>query len=80
MIPEIGEFALILSLCLSVVLAVVPLYGTTTNNQLWMNFAKPLARGQFLFLLISLLSLSSILKRFNFLMSFLYSAAKPPPL
>ncbi|NOQ34843.1 MAG: heme lyase CcmF/NrfE family subunit [Methylococcaceae bacterium] len=58
MIPEIGEFALIISLCLSVVLAAVPLYGTVVNNQLWMNFAKPLARGQFLFLLISFICLA----------------------
>jgi len=58
MIPEIGEFALILSLCLSLFLAVVPLYGAAVNNQLWMNFAKPLARGQFFFLLISFLCLA----------------------
>ncbi len=57
MIPELGEFALILAFCLACLLAVVPLFGTVTNNVLWMSFAKPLARGQFLFLLISFLCL-----------------------
>ena len=57
MIPEIGEFALILALCMAFVLATVPLIGTIKHNALWMSFARPLARGQFLFLLISILCL-----------------------
>jgi len=57
MIPEIGEFSLILSLCLSAVLASVPLYGVAIHNQLWMNYAKPLVNGQFLFLSISMICL-----------------------
>jgi cytochrome c-type biogenesis protein CcmF len=58
MIPEVGEFALILAFCLSALLAVVPLYGATVNNELWMHYAKPLARGQFLFITISFICLS----------------------
>ncbi|NOT85587.1 MAG: heme lyase CcmF/NrfE family subunit [Methylococcaceae bacterium] len=57
MIPELGEFALILALCLSVMLAVVPLSGTFLNNFLWMSYAKPLAKAQFLSLLISIVCL-----------------------
>ena len=57
MIPEIGEFSLILSLCLSAVLAVIPLYGVSKNNLLWMNYAKPLVNGQFLFLCLSFICL-----------------------
>ncbi len=57
MIPEVGEFALILALCMSFVLAIVPLVGTIRHNALWMSFARPLATGQFLFLLISILCL-----------------------
>ena len=57
MIPELGEFSLILALCLSVLLAVVPLAGTFRNNTLWMSFARPLATGMFLFLCISMLCL-----------------------
>jgi cytochrome c-type biogenesis protein CcmF len=40
MIPELGQFALILAFCLSALLAVIPLYGATVNNELWMNYAK----------------------------------------
>jgi cytochrome c-type biogenesis protein CcmF len=56
-IPEIGEFALIIALFLSVVLAVVPMYGASTRNEIWMSFAKPLATGQFLFVIISFICL-----------------------
>ena len=57
MIPEIGEFALIISLMLSVILAVAPMYGAATRNEIWMSFAKPIAAGQFLFIIISFLCL-----------------------
>ena len=57
MIPEIGEFALIIALFLSVVLAAVPMYGASTRNELWMSYAKPLAAGQFLFIFISFICL-----------------------
>ncbi|WP_428354494.1 heme lyase CcmF/NrfE family subunit [Methyloprofundus sp.] len=57
MIPEIGEFALIIALFLSVVLALVPMYGASTDNDIWMTFAKPLAAGQFLFVVISFICL-----------------------
>jgi cytochrome c-type biogenesis protein CcmF len=57
MIPEIGEFALILAFCISALLATIPLYGATVNNELWMSYAKPLARGQFLFIAISFICL-----------------------
>ena len=57
MIPEIGEFALIIALFLSVVLALVPMYGASTANEMWMTYAKPLAMGQFLFVIISFICL-----------------------
>ncbi len=57
MIAELGGFSLILALFLSVVLAIVPLSGTITGNEIWMNYAKPLATGQFLFVLVSFLCL-----------------------
>ena len=57
MIPEIGEFALIIALFLSVVLAVIPMYGASTRNEMWMSFAKPLAMGQFFFIIISFICL-----------------------
>jgi len=57
MIPELGEFALILALGFSFILAVIPLYGAATLNTLWMDYARPLAKAQFTFLLISFICL-----------------------
>ncbi|MBI2784493.1 MAG: heme lyase CcmF/NrfE family subunit [Gammaproteobacteria bacterium] len=53
MIPEYGHFALILALCLSLVLAVVPMLGATLGRPLWMASARPLAFGQLVLVAIS---------------------------
>lgn len=52
-IPEIGHFAVILALLLALVQATVPLAGATTRRPLWMAFARPMAAGQLLFLLVA---------------------------
>lgn len=57
-VPELGEFSLTLALCLSVLLAIVPLVGASRGNVLWMNFARPLSKGMFLFTLFSFICLS----------------------
>lgn len=53
MIPELGNFALILALCLAGFLAVWPLVGVQRNNQAWINLARPLAYGLCIFILFS---------------------------
>ncbi len=53
MIPELGHFALILALVLSLVQAVVPLVGAHKNRMAMMAVARPAAQGQFLFLAFS---------------------------
>jgi cytochrome c-type biogenesis protein CcmF len=53
MIPEYGNFALILALILSVCLAVIPMAGTFTGRVLWMASARSLALGQFVFTAIA---------------------------
>nr|WP_298414854.1 heme lyase CcmF/NrfE family subunit [uncultured Halomonas sp.] len=58
-IPELGHFALILALLMALIQAVVPMAGTLTRRPLWMAFAKPLASGQFLFLAIAYLCLTT---------------------
>jgi len=58
MIPEIGHFALIIALCLAIVQTIVPILGAQTNTSQWMAVAKPAARGQFLFLVISYICLT----------------------
>ena len=53
MIPELGSFSLILALCLCGMLGSLPLIGAHTGNQVWMNLARPLSAGIFVFLAIS---------------------------
>lgn len=50
MLPELGSFSLILALCLCGMLGTLPMVGAHTGNQLWMNLARPLAAGIFVFL------------------------------
>ncbi|MEX0965444.1 MAG: heme lyase CcmF/NrfE family subunit [Pseudohongiellaceae bacterium] len=54
MIPEVGQFSLILALCLSLMLGSLPIIGAYKNNYLWMSLARPLAAGVFVFLGISI--------------------------
>ncbi|MGB5832948.1 MAG: heme lyase CcmF/NrfE family subunit [Thiohalocapsa sp.] len=61
MIPELGHVALILALVIAVVQASFPMAGslagngasTGTGNRPWMTMARPLAYGQFTFLIIA---------------------------
>ncbi|OED42345.1 c-type cytochrome biogenesis protein CcmF [Chromatiales bacterium (ex Bugula neritina AB1)] len=41
MIPEIGHFSLILSLCVAIALAVIPMVGSFTGTHSWMTMARP---------------------------------------
>ncbi|PSJ46234.1 heme lyase NrfEFG subunit NrfE [Zobellella endophytica] len=58
MIPEIGQFTLILALAASVVLSIYPLLGAARGNVGMMLLARPLAYAQFGFLLVSFLCLT----------------------
>ena len=53
MIPEYGNFALIIALTLAICLSVVPMAGSFTSRVLWMSAARPLAVGQFVFTTIA---------------------------
>ena len=53
MIPEIGHFALILTLCLALMQATLPIVGTFRSNLPWIHMARPLAYGQTIFLIIA---------------------------
>jgi cytochrome c-type biogenesis protein CcmF len=52
-IPELGHFSLIIALCLAIVLGVVPLVGTFRQDERLMAMARPLATGQFVFVLFA---------------------------
>ncbi len=58
MIPELGHFALILALCLSVLLALVPSVGVWRGDAQWMASSRALAWGQFVFVALAYAALS----------------------
>jgi cytochrome c-type biogenesis protein CcmF len=58
MIPELGQYALILALVLSIVLAIIPMLGAARGDVFLMNFAKPISKSLFFFLSISMLCLA----------------------
>ncbi|QKX17960.1 heme lyase CcmF/NrfE family subunit [Microbulbifer sp. YPW1] len=58
MSPELGHFALIVGLLLSVALSVVPLLGTYTGRVLWMDTARPLSLGVLAFTAVSFVCLT----------------------
>ena len=53
MIPELGQFALILALLLAIVQGVLPIFGAARVNPVWMDIARPAAQGQFTFVAIA---------------------------
>ena len=53
MIPELGQIAMILALCMALMQAFFPLAGAQLNKPSWLAIARPAARAQFTFLLIS---------------------------
>jgi len=58
MIPELGHFALILALVLSLVQGIVPLVGASRNSMALMAVGRPAAQGQFFFILFSYVCLT----------------------
>jgi len=58
MIPEAGQFALLLALTLALLQGTFPLWGARMGNQGWIALARPVAWGQCLFLTISLAALT----------------------
>ncbi|GMR06409.1 MAG: heme lyase CcmF/NrfE family subunit [Gammaproteobacteria bacterium] len=58
MIPEIGQFALILGMVFALVQTIVPLAGAYFGVASWVAVAKPAARVQLLFVAISFIALS----------------------
>ncbi|MEC5216443.1 cytochrome c-type biogenesis protein CcmF [Actimicrobium sp. GrIS 1.19] len=53
MIPEIGNFALMLALCLALVQGIMPIIGSFRGDQRWIALARPAANGQFVFVTIA---------------------------
>ncbi|MEP6741346.1 MAG: heme lyase CcmF/NrfE family subunit [bacterium] len=53
MIPEIGQFALILALLLALTQATLPLIGAARGNRSWIAVAAPAGQAQFIFVAIA---------------------------
>jgi cytochrome c-type biogenesis protein CcmF len=54
MIPEIGQFALILALLLALTQATLPLIGAARGNRAWIAVAAPAGQAQFIFVAIAI--------------------------
>ena len=57
MIPELGNFSLMLGLFLALVQGILPIAGSFRGNARWMAVARPAATGQFVFISIAFVSL-----------------------
>ncbi len=57
MIPEIGNFALMIALAIAVVQGILPLVGAQRGIANWMAVARPAAQAQFLFLSVAIICL-----------------------
>jgi len=57
MIPELGQFALIMALVMSLIQASLPVIGAAKGIQSWVALAKPVAQLQLIFLLLSFAAL-----------------------
>ena len=57
MIPEIGNFALVVALLLALTQGVLPILGAARANGVLMSTARPLAYGQFMFVTIAFICL-----------------------
>lgn len=66
MIPEIGNFTLVVALVLSILLAVYPLWGAQTNNTTMIRMARPLSIALFVFTLIAYICLTHAFMTDNF--------------
>jgi len=72
MIPEIGHFALILALCISIAQTVFTLLGAHFGYARWIALARPTAYAQFAFVLFSYICLTVVFLNHDF--SVLYAA------
>lgn len=53
MIPELGHYSLILALCLALIQASVPLWGTYLDKASWVKVAQSSSYGQLFFVILS---------------------------
>ncbi len=54
MVPEIGQFALIIALLMALIQATLPLIGAANGKQSWIAVAAPAGQAQFIFVAIAI--------------------------
>ena len=59
MIPEIGNFALIIAFCLALAGGALPIIGAATGRRNWIDLARPAAQGQWVFVIIAYAALTA---------------------
>jgi len=57
MIPEIGHFALIMALLMALIQGSLPVIGASRGKAHWVALARPVAQGQFMFVLLAFICL-----------------------
>jgi cytochrome c-type biogenesis protein CcmF len=57
MIPELGNFSLMLGLCLALIQGILPIAGSFRGNARWMAMARSAAAGQFVFVTLAFVCL-----------------------
>src|SRR6185503_7936770 len=58
MIPELGNFALILALLLALIQGTLPIIGASRGIPSWIALARPVVQGQFVFVAIAFFCLA----------------------
>jgi cytochrome c-type biogenesis protein CcmF len=53
MVPELGQFALVLAFCIALVQSILPLVGAARGNAAWVAIARPAAQAQCLFVVFA---------------------------
>jgi len=71
-IPELGQFALVLAVCLSLCQAALPLAGSFTGRNDLMQLARPAAAGQFVFVGLAFAVLAYLFLTDDFSVEFVF--------
>ena len=72
MIPEIGQFALVLALCIAITQAFFGLAGAATGRSDWVAAVRPAAAGQFVFAAAAFACLTSAFLESDFSVLYVY--------
>ena len=66
MIPELGNFALMMALVIAIVQTVLPIAGAQARIHQWMAIAAPAAQAQFIFVLVAFVCLTAAFLQADF--------------